>query len=101
MVRWCNGSMVQWCNDAMVQWCNGAIVQWCDVTTVCLWLASVACCVVSWLTVKLEVPGSIPDRRGSLEVKSKGKVFYGQELPSGESTTTECGFNYQLLAVIY
>ena len=33
--------------------------------------------------------------------KGKGKVFYGQEPPSGESTTTECGFNYQLLAVIY
>ena len=32
--------------------------------------------------------------------KVKGKVFYGQEPPSGESTTTECGFNYQLLAVI-
>ena len=31
---------------------------------------------------------------------SKGKVFYGQEPPSGESTTTECGVNYQLLAVI-
>ena len=31
----------------------------------------------------------------------KGKVFYGQEPRSGESTTTECGFNYQLLAVIY
>ena len=30
----------------------------------------------------------------------KGKVFYGQEPPSGESTTTECGVNYQLLAVI-
>ena len=29
------------------------------------------------------------------------KVFYGQEPPSGESTTTECGVNYQLLAVIY
>ena len=28
------------------------------------------------------------------------KVFYGLEPPSGESTTTECGFNYQLLAVI-
>ena len=34
-------------------------------------------------------------------VKGKGKVFYGQEPPSGECTTTECGFNYQLLAVIY
>ena len=31
---------------------------------------------------------------------NKGKVFYGQEPPSGESTTTECGFNDQLLAVI-
>ena len=30
----------------------------------------------------------------------EGKVLYGQELPSGESTTTECGVNYQLLAVI-
>ena len=30
----------------------------------------------------------------------KGKVVYGQEPPSGESTTTECGFNYQLLVVI-
>ena len=31
----------------------------------------------------------------------KGKVFYGQEPISGESTTTECGVNYQLLAVMY
>ena len=31
----------------------------------------------------------------------KGKVFYGQEPPSGKSTTTECGFNYQLVAVMY
>ena len=29
------------------------------------------------------------------------KVFYGQEPPSRESTITECGVNYQLLAVIY
>ena len=28
------------------------------------------------------------------------KVFHGQEPPSGESTTTECGVNYQLHAVI-
>ena len=34
-------------------------------------------------------------------VKGKGKVFYCQELPSGESTTTECGVNDQQLAVIY
>ena len=31
----------------------------------------------------------------------KGKVFYGQEPPSGESTTTECDVNYQQLTVIY
>ena len=30
----------------------------------------------------------------------ESKVFYGQEPPSGESTTTECGVNYQLLPVI-
>ena len=33
-------------------------------------------------------------------VKVKGKVVYGKEPPSGESTTTECEFNYQLLSVI-
>ena len=33
-------------------------------------------------------------------IKGKGKVFFSQEPPSGESTTTECGVNYQLLAVI-
>ena len=27
----------------------------------------------------------------------KKAVFFGQEPPNGESTTTECGFNYQLL----
>ena len=32
-------------------------------------------------------------------IKVKSKVFYGQEPPSGEYTT-ECGINYQLLAVI-
>ena len=31
----------------------------------------------------------------------KVKVFYGQEPPNGESTTTECGVNYPLLAVLY
>ena len=31
----------------------------------------------------------------------KGKVFYDQEPLTGESTTTECGVNYQLLAVMY
>ena len=28
------------------------------------------------------------------------KAFYGQEPPSGESTTTECAVNYQLLTVM-
>ena len=32
---------------------------------------------------------------------AKVKVFYGQELPNGEFITTECGVNYQLLAVMY
>ena len=31
----------------------------------------------------------------------KEKVFYGQEPPSEESTTTEYGVNYKLLAVMY
>ena len=30
----------------------------------------------------------------------EGKFFYGQVPPSGESTTAECGVNYQQLAVI-
>ena len=29
--------------------------------------------------------------------EGKGEVFYGQEPPSGESTTTECGVNYHYL----
>ena len=33
-------------------------------------------------------------------VKVKGKVFYGLEPTSGESSTTESGVNSQLLAVI-
>ena len=39
-------------------------------------------------------------RVGGQRRKGK-KVFYGQEPPSGESTTTKCGVNYQLLAVMY
>ena len=34
-----------------------------------------------------------------ITIKEK-KILYGQESPSGESATTECGVNYQLLAVI-
>ena len=33
-------------------------------------------------------------------LKKKWKVFYSREPHSGESTTTKCGVNYQLLAVI-
>ena len=34
-------------------------------------------------------------------LRKKGRVFYGQEPPSEESTTTECEVNYQVLAVMY
>ena len=37
----------------------------------------------------------------SPQSKGKGKVFYGQEPPSGESTTTGSGVNYQLLSVMH
>ena len=47
-----------------------------------------------YLALIMDVFG--PDNKGK-----KGKVFYGQEPPIGESTTTECGINYQLLAVMY
>ena len=36
----------------------------------------------------------------NIEGKGNGKVFYGQELPNGKSTTNVCGVNYQLLAVM-
>ena len=36
-----------------------------------------------------------------LTLVKKAKIFYGQEPPSGESTTTECGVNYQLLSLMY
>ena len=35
-----------------------------------------------------------------ISAKVKAKVFYGQKPPSGESTTTECWVNYQLLIVM-
>ena len=55
---------------------------------------------IEFLVVKraVQVAKRMTDRRW---VKGKGKILYGQEPPSGDSTTTECGFNYQLLAVIY
>ena len=48
-------------------------------------------------TIPRYIDGYVPC---SLTFPLKGKVFYGPEPPSGESTTTECGVNYQLLAVI-
>ena len=36
-----------------------------------------------------------------LITKGKGKVFYLQEPSSGESTTTECEVNFELLGVVY
>ena len=44
------------------------------------------------------------DRHGVVAIDFatvKVKVFYGQGPPSGESTTTECMVNYQLLAAVY
>ena len=35
-----------------------------------------------------------------ISLLKKSKVFFGQEPPSGESTTTEYGVNYKLLTVI-
>ena len=37
----------------------------------------------------------------NLSITTNDKVFHGHQPPSGESTTTECGVNYQLLAVKY
>ena len=43
---------------------------------------------------------SVPKVTGShTRLKVKSKVFYGQEPPCGESTTTECGVTYQLTEV--
>ena len=42
----------------------------------------------------LPVETQLPQNVGQLSTtcsKKKGKVFYGEEPPSGESTTTECG----------
>ena len=53
------------------------------------------------IRVGLREPSQEPFDLYYQKSKVKGKIFYGQEPPSGESTTTECWFNYQLLAVIY
>ena len=44
--------------------------------------------------------GTLVVADGGCGRSTKGKLFYVQEPPSGESTTTECGVNYQLRAVI-
>ena len=58
-----------------------------------------------WLRFLLIVCGdveSIPGLGSDKKVQYKnGEVLYGQEPPSGKSTTTECMVNYQLFAVIY
>ena len=50
--------------------------------------------------VSLEEIGTLILLRDKNTDLYKGKVFYVQEPPSLESTTTEYGVNYQLLAVI-
>ena len=61
---------------------------------------------VSWFRVEASVSFNLIKQfvswfRIEASVKGKGKVFYGQELPSGESTTTERGVNCQLPSVMY
>ena len=55
--------------------------------------SSNACIRITWAAVILPIYNA-----GTCALKDK--VFYGQEPPSEESTTTGCGVNYQLLAVI-
>ena len=47
---------------------------------------------------------SLPKKNTTIKtyvLLKKGKVLNGQKPPSGESTITECGVNYQLLVVTY
>ena len=53
------------------------------------------CSIVSCSVIKDIIEE--PSRTGS---SKENVVFYGQEPPSEEFTTTECGVNYQPLAVI-
>ena len=50
--------------------------------------------------VSIAVMAPVFSRDGNLVAFVKSKVVYGQEPPSGDSTITECGINYQLLAVM-
>ena len=54
-------------------------------------------CIYYILYIKIHI---IYNNNRLLYFMYKGKVCYVKEPPSGESTTTECGFNYQLLAVV-
>ena len=49
----------------------------------------------------MRLENAIKINKITADLPCKGKVFYGLEPPSGESTTTECGVNYQLLSAIY
>ena len=65
-------------------------------------VTDVSGCVVTRVSgcVVTDVSGCVvTDMSGCVVTESK--VFYGQEPPSGESTTTESGVNYQLLAVMH
>ena len=57
--------------------------------------------VYEYMIIVTQFPGRELVILCSTTKSKKGKVFYAQEPPGGESTTTECGFNYQPLAVIY
>ena len=58
-------------------------------------------CLVDCLLSRVCLVDCPLSRVSLLDYLLSRKVFYGQEPPCGESTTTECGFNYQLLAVVY
>ena len=107
---WFNCLPAVWFNSLPVAWFNSLPAAWLN-SLPAAWSNSLA--RVSWFNNPMP-PGLITFLLCSLtgfllrgltgfllRGKGKGKVFYGQEPPSGESTTTECGFNYQLLAVIY
>ena len=59
-------------------------------------LVSLSLGAILWLSVLLVLLRLLLDLD---TYGGEGKVFYGQEPPSGESTTTEFGVSYKLLAV--
>ena len=69
-------------------------------------LAIAACCWRGWRKQRDWLRNNSPRQSPSAThhsldrlLVSKGKVFYDQGFPWGESTTTACGVNYQLLTV--